>query len=188
MAEDDIKPRVVAIAQARMTSTRLPGKVMMEVLGRPLLDYHMSRLSQAKLIDRAVLATSIEESDDCIATYCRKAGFACFRGSRDDVLERFVACAREHDADIVVRTTCDCPLIDPELVDRALAAFFDQRGEADYLAPAAGAFPRGFDLEVVPRPHLETAHEETSDPYDREHVTPFSHRRPKRSRPCLDPA
>ena len=174
------KPRVVAIAQARMASTRLPGKVMMEVLGRPLVHYHMTRLARARLVDQAVLATTNKSGDDPLVGYCKDTGLAFFRGSEEDALERYVECAREFEADIIVRTTCDCPLIDPEIIDQAIALFVGQAERPDHFAPVGGAFPRGFDLEVVPRRSLETAHRDTQDPYDREHVTSYLYRHQKR--------
>lgn len=176
------RPKVLGIAQARMTSTRLPGKIMKEVAGHPLLYFHISRLQRARLADVVVVATSDQSSDDIVAAYCRAQGFNVYRGDLDDVLKRFVDCAAELQADVVVRTTGDCPLIDPRLVDQCIEAALSATPSPDHLALDSSRFPRGLDVEVVRREALDLAARSTIDPYDREHVTPFIYHRPKQFR------
>src|SRR5512135_1285415 len=107
---------VVAITQARMTSTRLPGKVLLPVLGRPMLAYHVERLRRCRRIDTLVVATTINATDEPIVRFCAEAGVACYRGPEEDVLARYHGCAALYRAEVVVRLTSDCPLIDPEIV------------------------------------------------------------------------
>lgn len=171
--------RVLCITQARMGSSRLPGKVLREVMGRPLLHYHMERLQRADSIDELVVATSTDPGDDAIESFCAAAGVACFRGSEQDVLDRFYQCARDIDANIILRVTSDCPLIDPAIIDLAVAAF-RAAGDTDYLRTDPAAYPRGLDAEVFSHVALETAWAEAKDPEEREHVTPFFYRNPDR--------
>ncbi|MGQ9371561.1 cytidylyltransferase domain-containing protein [Azospirillum sp. A39] len=179
------RPRVVCISQARMTSTRLPGKVLMEAAGAPLLQHHLGRLRRCRAVDAVVLATTVNASDDPVAALAGRIGVPVFRGDEADVLGRFAGAAAAHEAEVVVRVTADCPLIDPDLVDRAVGRFLDGRGETppvDYLAIDTTRFPRGLDAEVFTRAALDAAARESADPAEREHVTPFIYRRPDRFR------
>lgn len=171
--------RVLCITQARMGSSRLPGKVLREVLDRPLLHYHIERLRKARSIDELVVATSTEAGDDAIEAFCAAAGVACFRGSEHDVLDRFYQCAGGIDANIIIRVTSDCPLIDPAIIDLAVAAF-RASPETDYLRSDPARYPRGMDTEIFSRAALEAAWAEAKDPVEREHVTPFLYRNPDR--------
>lgn len=171
--------RVLCITQARMGSTRLPGKVLRQVLGQPLLKIHIDRLRRAATIDELIVATSTNAGDDAIEEFCAGEGVAVFRGSEHDVLDRFYHCAREIDADIILRVTSDCPLIDPAIIDLAVAAFRAAPG-TDYLRTDPARYPRGLDAEVFSRAALETAWAEAKDPAEREHVTPFLYRNPSR--------
>ena len=175
-------PRVICVSQARMTSTRLPGKVMQQVLGQPLLHYHLSRLASARLVDCLVVATTVNASDDVIAEYCAGLGIPVFRGSEHDVLARYEGAVEAFgaDAEIVVRVTSDCPLIDPEIVDATIEAYLSGQPEVDYVAVDNSRFPRGLDAEVFRRSALSEAAREAVDPAEREHVTPFIYRRPDR--------
>lgn len=173
------RPRVVAITQARLGSTRLPAKVLKEILGRPLLWYHLTRLQRARSLDQLVVATTVDSAP--ILEICASLGIASFEGSEDDVLARFHGCAESFEADIVVRLTSDCPLIDPALVDRAVERFL-AAGDLDYLHLNIDRYPRGLDTEVFTRAALEKAHAEAEDASEREHVTPFIWRRPQRFR------
>lgn len=173
---------VVCITQARMGSSRLPGKIMLPAAGRPLLYWHLSRLARAQQIDQLVIATTTEPQDDAVAAYGASLGIAVFRGSENDVLSRYAGAARSFGAMTVVRVTSDCPLIDPELVDRAIAAYARQRPGLDYLSIDVADLPRGLDAEVFSRLALEAAQCEAADPYEREHATPFIYRRPERFR------
>lgn len=178
-------PRVVCISQARMTSSRLPGKVLRQVAGRPLLAHHLDRLGRARRIDAVVVATTVNAADDPVVALAGSLGVPVFRGDENDVLDRFVRCAEAFDADVVVRVTADCPLIDPALIDAAVARFLDGRDQVpavEYLSIDTSRFPRGFDAEVFSRAALNAAGREATDPVEREHVTPFIYRRGDRFR------
>ena len=164
--------KIVAIVQARMGSTRLPGKVLRPILGTPMIGLMLERLARARRVDQIVVATSEDEANDSLAAYVESLGHACFRGSEDDVLQRFVDAAREHAADVVIRLTADCPLTDPDIVDTCVELFLEQ--DLDYFANnSPPMLPDGLDVEVMKRSALDTAVQETDRPYDHEHVTPY---------------
>jgi glutamate-1-semialdehyde 2,1-aminomutase len=164
--------KVVAIVQARMGSTRLPGKVMKRVTGRPLVELLLARLARAKEIDEIVLATSEDPANRPLVEHVRSLGYRCCVGSENDVLDRYLQAARLSKADIVVRITGDCPLIDPELTDEAIRRFRAQG--VDYLSNSnPPTFPDGLDTEVFLASALERAASETRRAFDREHVTPY---------------
>ena len=165
--------RVVAIVQARMSSRRLPGKVLTRLAGSPVLALVVGRLRRATLVDEVVVATSTDPSDDPVADWCTESGTRCHRGSLDDVLDRFLGAARASHAALVVRITADCPLIDPDLVDLVIRTTIDQDLEYGGLS---GEFPDGLDCEVMSRAALERAAEEATLPSEREHVTPYLQR------------
>jgi spore coat polysaccharide biosynthesis protein SpsF len=168
----------LCVVQARTGSTRLPGKVLQDLGGRPLLHFMLDRLADLK-VDALVVATSTLDRDDPVAEIAQRAGRAVVRGSETDVLGRFVTALTEHPADHVVRLTADCPLADPVLIEAVLARHLD-RG-ADYTSNVfPRTFPRGLDCEVVTAGALRTAHAEATDAAEREHVTPFFYRRPER--------
>ena len=170
----------LAILQARMSSTRLPGKVLAPVLGAPMIGRQLERLSRSARLDRIVVATSDDPSDDPLAAYVEGLGFGVCRGSLADVLDRFHdAMAMTPEADTIVRLTADCPLADWTVIDATIERH--QEGGADYTSntPAVRTYPHGLDNEVVRRAALERAWREASDPYEREHVTPFIYRRPE---------
>jgi len=175
------KPRVVAISQARMTSTRLPGKVLMPAAGRPLLAHHLERLSRTPGLDAVVLATTVNATDDPVVECAQSLGVAVFRGDEQDVLGRFAGAAALAGADLVVRVTADCPLIDPALVGRLIVAFQEDQ-PLDYLSIDSTRYPRGLDAEIFPRRLLDEAAANAADPAEREHVTPYIYRRPDRFR------
>jgi spore coat polysaccharide biosynthesis protein SpsF len=173
----------LAILQARTSSRRLPGKVLADVLGQPMLARQIERVRRARRITQLVVATSAESSDDAIAALCDSLAIACFRGSLDDVLARFHAAARaqapppEH----VVRLTGDCPLCDPALIDDVIAQHL--ASGADYTSNALERrFPDGLDVEVMRFSALEVAAREARSPAQREHVTPFLYEHPERFR------
>ena len=174
--------RVVAVVQARMGSTRLPGKVMLPLLDEPILRWVMRRVTQARLVDDAVVATTLSADDEPIVRLARDEGWAIERGSELDLLDRYVQAARAQRADIVVRITSDCPLIDPALIDDAVAAF--STGDVDYVSNTLEprTYPRGLDVEVVARDALERAWREDDNPDWREHATPYIYRHPERFR------
>lgn len=171
--------RTVAIIQARMSSSRLPGKVLKTILGKPMLGYIVERLVWVKQIDEIVVATSREASDQPICTFCRENKIACYRGDLNDVLGRFYQTAQEYKADTVIRVTGDCPCVDPELVTQLINLF--QREKYDHIGIATGAgaifdearFPNGLDAECFRYESLEKAWQEAAEPADREHVTPY---------------
>lgn len=164
--------RRVAIVQARMSSTRFPGKVLMPLGGVPMIAFMWNRLLAARRLDDAILATSDHPSDDALAEEAAKRGIRCFRGSLDDVLGRFLGAALSATADVVVRLTGDCPLIDPDVVDSVLAAL--DREHADYASNVAPpTFPDGLDVEAFTMDALQRAAREASLDSQREHVTPF---------------
>ncbi len=129
--------KTVAIVQGRMASSRLPDKILKEIGGQPMLAWVVERAKRAAKVDQVVVATTAEASDDPVETFCREQGYPCYRGSMHDVLDRFYQAARTFQADVVVRFTADCPLIDPGLVDQVLDAFFESRGRFRGQPPAA---------------------------------------------------
>lgn len=164
--------KTVAIIQARMGSTRFPGKVMRAICGTPMIALLLERLSKAKLVDQIVLATSENTRNDSLSEYVQKLGYTVFRGSEDDVLDRYYQAGKKVSAECVVRITGDCPLIDPALVDEIIAQFI--ASDVDYASnKAPPTFPNGVDAEVFTFKSLEAAWNQTKVPRDREHVTPF---------------
>lgn len=165
-------PRRVAIIQARMSSSRFPGKVLAELAGLPLIVFMARRVARAILVDDLLVATSTESSDDALADTLAAHRIACFRGNLDDVLDRFFQAARQARADHLVRLTGDCPLMDPDLIDHGLAELA-RRGD-DYVANVLPpSYPDGLDVECFTMRALETAWREARKPSEREHVTPF---------------
>ena len=164
--------KVVAVVQARMGSTRLPNKVMKPIGGVPMIELLLSRLSQAKEVDKIVVATSVDQQNQSLVEHVHKLGYGCEQGSENDVLGRYVQAARGHHADAVVRITGDCPLVDPALVDECVRRF--KGAEVDYLSNTnPPSYPDGLDIEVFTFEALEKAGKETGKPYDREHVTSY---------------
>ncbi|HYD79817.1 MAG TPA: glycosyltransferase family protein [Paucimonas sp.] len=175
--------RTVVIVQARMTSTRLPGKVLKEVLGKPLLEYLVERLRRVRLADAFAIATTTNETDLPIVELCERLGVPVTRGSEHDVLARYYEAARFMRADVVVRTTSDCPLIDPAVIDDVIGFFAGHRERYDYVSNAlTPSYPYGMPAEILPFGLLEQAHREAAAPPEREHVTPFIYTRPERFR------
>lgn len=172
----------VAIAQARMSSTRLPGKVLMELNGMPVVDHVLRRIAACELVDAVWVATTVDPSDDVLADHLDGMGVNYVRGSLDDVLDRYAQAAEAAEAHNVVRITCDCPLLDPAVVDRVIEAFFEQP-EVDYCSNGLRrTYPIGMDAEVFSREALLAGHREASLPSEREHVTPFLYQHPERFR------
>jgi spore coat polysaccharide biosynthesis protein SpsF len=173
--------KLVAIIQARMGSTRLPGKVLRDICGKPMLRHVVERTRAVRLVDEIVVATSVEPGDDAVASFCHEHGYACFRGSEMDVLDRYCHAARECNADAIVRITSDCPLIDPEVSSRTVRAFLEQ--QPDYASNSlVRTYPRGLDTEVIASDALERARRAASLPYQRVHVTPYIYQNPREFR------
>ncbi len=161
-----------AIIQARMGSARLPGKVLLEVEGKPLICYLLERVAAAKSIGKVIVATSTEPMDDPIAKLCKEKNVACYRGNHEDVLDRYYQAARQFKLERIVRLTADCPLIDPKIIDSLVSVYI--KGDYDYVAnttPPKWTFPIGMDVEVFSFNALERAWHDEKDPDQREHVT-----------------
>ena len=201
-------PQTVAIIQARMSSSRLPGKVLMDIAGRLMLGWVFERARRARLVNQIALATTTDASDDPVAAYCQANGYAHTRGSLGDVLDRYYQAARRWQADIIVRLTADCPLIDPDLIDDVIRVFLGgspqiasrlEISESDDPSSRQSAFPFdlaanrlpppfkrsypiGLDVEVCSFEALERAWREAAQPFEREHVLPYLYSQPGRFR------
>lgn len=172
---------VLAILQARVSSSRLPGKVLKQIMGRPMLALQIERVLQAKEIDQLIIATSNDSLDDGLETLCREINVPCFRGSLNDVLDRFYRAAKPWQPQHIVRLTGDCPLIDPDIIDAVIKFYLD--GNYEYASNAIQpTFPDGLDVEVFRFSALEEAWKEAALKSQREHVTPFIHQQPNRYR------
>lgn len=171
-------PRIVITIEARMLSTRLPGKVLRTILGRPMLALMIERLKRVKKAAAIMVATTVDPSCDVIEALAHELGVGCFRGSEDDVLDRVLQAARAAQADLIVETTGDCPLLDPAVIDRMIDEFL--RGDFDYVANVLRpTWPRGMDVQVFPRAVLERVAQLTNDPADREHVSLYIYEHPE---------
>ncbi|WP_445479404.1 cytidylyltransferase domain-containing protein [Lysinibacillus irui] len=169
--------RIVAIIQARMGSTRLPGKILKKVNGRPLLSYQIERLQQSNYINDLVIATTIDEKDDLIVEFCEKNNILSFRGSEEDVLARYYETAKAFKAEAIVRITSDCPIIDVQVVDKTIQYFIDNNFE--YVSNTVErTYPRGLDTEIFTFAALEIAYNEAVLKRDREHVTAYFYTNP----------
>lgn len=168
--------KVVAIIQARIGSTRLPGKVMKNLCGKTILAHDIERVKQSKLIEEIIIATTESKNDDIIVTEALNNGVKIYRGSEEDVLSRYYEAAVENSADVIVRITSDCPLLDPLLIDEVIKLFLDKHYD---IVTNAGAdlskrtYPRGLDVEVFSFDILKEANENAKKNYQREHVTPY---------------
>lgn len=171
--------RTVAIIQARTGSTRLPGKVLLPLLGEPMLVRVIRRVARARSLDDVLLATTTLPEDDVIVDLGLREEVAVTRGSADDLLDRYVAAARESAADTIIRITSDCPVIDPDVIDAAIDRFTDAGVDYASTGLEPRTYPRGLDVEVVTRDALERAWREDTEPAWREHATPYIYRHPK---------
>lgn len=167
---------IVAIIQARMSSSRLPGKVLMPLAGKPVLEHVVNRIHACKTIAKVVVATSTDKTDDAIQAWCDKAGVSHYRGSLDDVLDRYYQTAKTYQADAIVRITADCPAIDPTIVDEVVTGFLT--GEYDFYG-LSGEFPDGLDCTVFALTALERAWREARLQSEREHVGPYIENHPE---------
>jgi len=173
----------IAIIQARMGSTRLPGKVMKDLNGKTVLSHVIERAKQAKMVDDIVIATTIGQTDDCIIAEALKCGAKVFRGSEEDVLCRYYLAAKENSANVVVRITSDCPLIDPKVIDETIDFF--KKGNYGIVTNAGNdlserTYPRGLDVEVFTYEALQDAYNNAREKYQQEHVTPYIYEHAKR--------
>lgn len=173
--------RTAIIIQARMGSTRLPGKVLKPIAGRPMLSYQLERMRQAKRASSIVVATTTSTLDDVLVDFCGAEGVECTRGPEQDVLSRYAQAARQCRADAVVRVTADCPLLEADLVDQAIHLY--ERTACDYVSNMIEpTWPYGMAVEVFSTAILLEADAEAVDAAEREHVTPFIYWRPQRYR------
>jgi spore coat polysaccharide biosynthesis protein SpsF len=168
----------LAVIQARMGSSRLPGKVLMDLGGASALARVVRRLGRSQEITKIVVATTCGLADEGIVSECERLQVSCFRGSEDDVLDRYYQAGRLHSANAIVRITSDCPLIDPKLVDETIRVFRDEH--ADYASNVfPRTYPRGLDTEVFTSAALECAWRKADQGYEREHVTPYFYEHPE---------
>jgi spore coat polysaccharide biosynthesis protein SpsF len=178
-------PKVVAIIQARMAASRLPGKVLKPLGHLPVLGWMVVRARRAGRIGEVVVATTTDPSDDPVAVYCREQGVAFTRGSMQDVLDRYYQAAKQHCADVIVRLTADCPFIDPEMLDSNLREFLSADPKLDFAAnrlppPYTRTTPIGLDAEYCWFDGLETVWREADQKHQREHVMPYFYEHPER--------
>lgn len=170
---------IVIIVQARMGSTRLPGKIIKEVLGTPLLIHQYRRLSASVLANEIVIATTENTNDIEIENLCNQYSIPSFRGSENDVLKRYYDAAKYFKADVIVRVNSDCPLIDPKVVDYVISSFLSSKDKVDYASNILEeTYPLGMHVEVFSKQALENAFLMAKDIDEREHVTPFIYRNP----------
>ncbi|HQU72043.1 MAG: glycosyltransferase family protein [Calditrichaeota bacterium] len=173
----------VTIIQARMGSSRLPGKVMMPLCGRPLLQRLLERVQRSRLKGTVVVATTDAAEDREIVRFCRDNGYFCFAGHPSDLLDRHLKAAQLFGANVVVKIPSDCPLIDPEVIDQVIGTFHRQHEPWDYLSNLhPPTYPDGNDVEVMTFAALERAHREAVRPLEREHTTPYFWENPRRFR------
>lgn len=171
--------KIVATIEARMTSTRLPGKVLFEIGGKPALEFMIDRIKQSRLVDDIVVATTVNNSDQPIIGLCNKIACKYFRGSEEDVLLRVLDAAKSVNADIIVELTGDCPFIDPEIIDKVIELYFS--GDYDYASNVVErSFPDGFDTQVFSVQSLEKVSRLTDDPIDRVHVSCYFYNHPQK--------
>jgi spore coat polysaccharide biosynthesis protein SpsF len=168
--------KIVAIIQGRMGSSRLPGKVLKDISGKPMLAHVVERARRSNLVDHVIVATTTDESDRPIADFCKANGVTCVRGNIYDVLDRYYQAATAVEADIIVRLTADCPMIDPDIIDQVIQLFLDR--DLDFAAnrlppPWKRTFPIGLDVEVCSFNALEQAWNEAIEKHEREHVMPY---------------
>lgn len=176
-------PRVVVFVQARLGSSRLPGKVLYPVLGRPLLLHHLPRIKRANTVDEVVVITTVNPTDDQIAALCERNKISCYRGSELDLLDRHYQAAKVFNADFVVKIPADSLLTDPAIVDRVIGLWLKNPSLYDYVSNYhPPTFPDGLDVEGCPFSVLETAWKEAKKPHEREHTFPFIWDQPDRFR------
>lgn len=170
-----MKKKIVAFLQARTDSSRLPKKVLKPLLGKPMIINQLERVSQSELIGKLILLTSVESSDEELTNVVKSNGYKVYRGSKDNVLDRFYHCAKElnlKDEDIIVRLTGDCPIMDSSIIDELIDAFL--KSDCDYIANCVEPiYPDGLDVEVFSMKVLKEAHKNATKLSQKEHVTPY---------------
>ena len=175
-----MKQRIAIIIQARMGASRYPGKPLKTVADKPLLGYLVQRVKAAKRADQVVVATTTAPQDEQIVQFCQKSGTPMYRGCELDVLDRYFQAAKAFQADIIVRITGDCPLIDPAVIDRVIDHYLAHYPKYDYVSNMlTHTFPRGMDVEVFSFNALQRIHQEAKAPEEREHVTLYFYQHPE---------
>jgi len=178
-----VVPKILTVVQARMGSSRLPGKILLPLAGQPLLVRMVERVQRAHLAGTVVVATTTDAADDAVAACCAAHGLECFRGDALDLLDRHYQAARHYQADVILKVPSDCPLIDPAIIDEVVRFYLDFSERYDFVSNLHPAtFPDGNDVEVMPFGALETAWREAKRPLEREHTTPFFWENPDRFR------
>ena len=171
--------KVIASIQVRFNSTRLPGKVLKEICGKPMLELMLERLSKSKLIDEIIIATTINKNDDPIFELSKKLGYKVFRGNEKDCLDRHYQAIKNSNGDFICKITSDCPLIDPEIVDKVIGYYFENEKKFDYVSNVHPAtFPDGLDVEMFSLATLERAWKEAKNQDEREHTTTYMWKNP----------
>jgi len=167
------------IIQARMTSTRLPGKVLKTILDKPLLEYQLERLMRVPQVDKIIIATTTNSTDDGIVDFCEKRDFLFYRGSETDVLSRYYEAARQYKISEIIRVTSDCPVIEPRILSE-LIRLFNSEPDIDYASNTIErSYPRGLDAEIFKFSAIEIAQREATTLFQREHVTPYLYQNPQ---------
>jgi len=176
------EPSFVAIVQARMGSTRLPGKVLTVIEEKPVLEHIIDRVRYSKNIHRIIVATTILKEDDVIEELCKKLNVECFRGNPEDVLDRYYQAALKYRVNWIVRITADCPVIDPVIIDKMITCYKKNIGRYDYFSNVypVRTYPLGLDVEIFTFATLRKLWENAKDPVEREHVTLYIHRHPEK--------
>lgn len=170
---------ILAILQARLSSSRLPGKVLMPILGKPMLLRQIERVSRSHCVDKLCIATTTDPTDDPIEQLCEQHGIACFRGSMDDVLDRYYQASKEYNAEHIVRLTGDCPLADPAMIDNVIRYYLE--GGYDFVSNCVHpTFPDGLDMAVFKRSVLDESWQKAVLPSHREHVTAYARQQEER--------
>ena len=168
----------ISIIQARIGSSRLPGKIMMNIGAKPILQWVIERAGSSSLIDKVIVATSVKTQDDTIEELCKRLDVGCFRGSEEDVLDRYYNAARAYKAETIVRITSDCPFVDPVVIDEIIKIHFKNKN--DYtMNNTENSYPRGLDLEIFNFRTLEKTYLEAKNPYQREHVSVYIYEHPE---------
>lgn len=169
-----VSMKVAAIIQARMGSTRLPGKILKKVLNKTLLEYQIERVKRSKTLNEIIIATTTKESDSPIVELCEKLSIPVYRGSEENVLSRYYEAASEFNVDVIVRLTSDCPIIDPEVIDKVVNSYLNQLNEYDYVSNTLiRTYPRGLDTEVFSYEALKEAFMNADNKVFKEHVTAY---------------
>ncbi|MBK9331105.1 MAG: glycosyltransferase family protein [Ignavibacteria bacterium] len=180
---DNALPKTVIVIQARTGSTRLPGKILLPLGGKPMLVRMYERVAASKSAQEIVVATTIDPQDDDVVKHCEENGIKCFRGHPADLLDRHYKAGIESGADVIVKIPSDCPLICPDVIDKVLNFYYSHQNDFDYVSNLHPAtHPDGNDVEIMPMKILEQAWNEAERGFEREHTTPFIWERPERFR------